>query len=295
MNCYSRSRIKGYEKRFSNSSKDCNEGLQQAVASRDQTNNFEPWNRKYWGTSSFFHRTTRCSSNEWINAFNCNLINIQSSEPRTTVQHKKSSHEFNVSKITKTFSPQTTSPSVRGEKYFYVSTFFLSITFRVLASSSSDKTMIKKRLTSTSDDESDKDEDPPLRSAKTRRKRFSKQLILTKILNRSSSGFFNQSIHNKSNQTTFSNEPALKFCLKDIIPYRNLNDHIFMGLSSCGNFLISYRRICCESESSINYDFNSGYKYQLYFWIYRPHFPLNKYVSGLRTILNFPQGNLKSF
>lgn len=156
-----------------------------------------------------------------------------------------------------------------------------------MTSSSSDKTMIKKRLTSTSDEESDKDEDARIRTARTRRKRINKQLILTKVLNRSSTGFFNQSIHNKSNQKTFNHEPALKFCLKDIIPYRNLNDHIFMGLSSCGNFLISYRRFCCESETTINYDFNSGYKYQLYFWVYRPHFHLNKYVSGLQAVKNF--------
>lgn len=155
--------------------------------------------------------------------------------------------------------------------------------------------MIKKRLTSTSDEDSDNEEDARVTTAKVRRKRFNKQLILSKVLNRSSSGFFNQSIHNKSNQTSFITEPALKFCLKDIIRYKNVNDHIFMGLTYCGNFLISYRRSCCESESTINYDFNSGYKYQLYFWIFRPHFPLSKYVSSLRKYLNFSQGNLKSF
>lgn len=139
--------------------------------------------------------------------------------------------------------------------------------------------MIKKRLTNTSDEESDNDEDFHARPAKARRKRLNKQTILSKVLNRSSTGFFNQSIHNKSNQKTFSHDAVLKFCLKDIIPFRYLNDHIFMGLSSCGNFLISYKRICCESESSLNYDFNSAYKYELFFWIYRPHMPLSRYVS----------------
>lgn len=137
--------------------------------------------------------------------------------------------------------------------------------------------MIKKRLTNTSDEDSDNDESLRVRPAKARRKRLNKQTILSKILNRSSTGYFNGSFDSKSNQWAFS-QPVLKFCLKDIIPFRYLNDHIFMGLSSCGNFLISYKRICCETEGSVSYDFNSGYKYELFFWIYRPHMALSRYV-----------------
>lgn len=140
--------------------------------------------------------------------------------------------------------------------------------------------MIKKRLTNTSDEDSDNDESLRVRPAKARRKRFNKQTILSKILNRSSTGYFNGSFDSKSNQWAFS-QPVLKFCLKDIIPFRYLNDHIFMGLSSCGNFLISYKRICCETEGSVSYDFNSGYKYELFFWIYRPHMALSRYVRIL--------------
>lgn len=136
--------------------------------------------------------------------------------------------------------------------------------------------MIKKRLTNTSDEESDNDENLRFKASKVRKKR--PKHILSKILNRSATGFFNDCIHKRSHQKTFNHDNVLKFCLKDIIPFRYLNDHIFMGLSACGNFLISYKRICCESES--NYDFNSGYKYELFFWIYRPHLPLSKYVSG---------------
>lgn len=135
--------------------------------------------------------------------------------------------------------------------------------------------MIKKRLTNTSDDESESEEKARVKSAKTRKKRANKH-VLTKILNRSATGYFNSGINIRSHQKTFSHEHVLKFCLKDIIPFRYLNDHIFMGLSACGNFLISYKRISCENES--NYDFNSGYKYELFFWIYRPHMPLSKYV-----------------
>lgn len=143
--------------------------------------------------------------------------------------------------------------------------------------------MIKKRLTNTSDEDSDDDESRPVRSAKTRKKQLNAN-VLRKILNRSATGFFNSSATHKSNQKCFSHDGVMKFCLKDIIPFRYLNDHIFMGLSSCGNFLISYKRISCESES--NYDFNSGYKYELFFWIYRPHTPLSKYVRNLNLLLS---------
>lgn len=150
--------------------------------------------------------------------------------------------------------------------------------------------MIKKRLTNTSDEESDNDEDLRARPPKARKKRINNPTILSKVLNRQSSGFFNESIAHKSNQQSFGHEHVLKFCLKEIIPFRYINDHIFMGLSSCGNFLISYKRICCESEGSISYDFNSGYKYELFFWIYRPHMTLSKYVRDfLSGFVEFAQ------
>lgn len=135
--------------------------------------------------------------------------------------------------------------------------------------------MIKKRLTATSDEDSDNDEELRVRPAKARKKRKDSQIL--KILNRARSGYFNNSMNNKSNQKSIGPEHVLKFCLKDIIPLR-AHEHIFMGLSSCGNFMISYKRIACEIES--NYDFNSGYKYELFFWIYRPHMPFGRYVRS---------------
>lgn len=147
--------------------------------------------------------------------------------------------------------------------------------------------MLKKRLTTTTDEESDNDEKFRDRPTKARKKR--RNNIVEKILNRSSFGFFNKSISNKSHQKSFSSDHVLKFCLKDIIPFRYINDHIFMGLTSCGNFLLSYKRICCESESVVNYDFNSGYKYELFFWIYRPHMPLGRYVSCIILAQKFQQ------
>lgn len=109
------------------------------------------------------------------------------------------------------------------------------------------------------------------------RKQQRQQTIFSKILNRSATGYFSSPITCKSNQETFTPKECQKICLKDIIPH--LSDHIFMGLTSCGNFLISHKRNCCESESSINYDFdNSGFKYELFFWVYKPQMPLRKYV-----------------
>lgn len=182
----------------------------------------------------------------------------------------------------KTFSPQSqiiTLLSFHCKIYAVKENFFAKFWFPIFSAISlSDKKMIKKRLTNTSDEDSDNDEETNRKPQKTRRKRLDKSAILMKILNRSTTGFFNASLGSKSNQKTFT-QPTLKFCLRDIIPYRFINDHIFMGLSACGNFLISYKRVCCESETSINYDFNCGYKYELFFWIYRPHMALSKYVS----------------
>lgn len=156
-----------------------------------------------------------------------------------------------------------------------------------------------KRLTTTTSDEDSDDGDCRRRLSKPRKKRPNKQMLLTKIVNRSICGYFNGNLQNKSHQQQLSSANVLKFCLKDIIPFRDINDHIFMGLTIDGNvslsenlqkqknqqkklfqFLISYKRVCCENES-VNYDFNSGYKYELFFWIYRPHMALERYVSEL--------------
>lgn len=139
--------------------------------------------------------------------------------------------------------------------------------------------MIKKRLTNTSDEESTVNEEICPAKKKRPKQPWKQQTIVSKILNRSATGNFNGSISSKSHHKTFKLDQCLKFCLKDIVPFRYLNDHIFMGLTSCGNFLISYKRIL--HESSINYDFNTDYKYELFFWIYRPHMSLNKYVSNI--------------
>jgi hypothetical protein len=136
--------------------------------------------------------------------------------------------------------------------------------------------MIKKRLTS-SDEESENDEEAVRKCVKIRRKRNSIN-ILQKIINRQNTGFFNENITKKSNEYSFKHIPAeLRFCLKDLIPFCYLNQ-FFIGLTLCGNFLISYKRLCIDNE---NYDLlNNAAGYELYFWIFEPHRPLNRYVSN---------------
>ena len=51
-----------------------------------------------------------------------------------------------------------------------------------------------------------------------------------------------------------------------------------MGLTACGNFMISYKRSVDEGLSS-DYNFSNGFKYELYFWIYVPHSLLSKYYN----------------
>lgn len=137
--------------------------------------------------------------------------------------------------------------------------------------------MIKKRLTAESDEESESELSARETSVKFRRKRNNNKNIIFNVVNRSLSGYFNYSITKKSNIHTFNHISSdLRFCLKDIIPFCYLENQVFMGLSLCGNFLLSYKR-CCESSET--YDFNSGFKYELFFWIFKPHMPLHNYVS----------------
>ncbi|XP_013103572.1 uncharacterized protein LOC106084434 [Stomoxys calcitrans] len=72
----------------------------------------------------------------------------------------------------------------------------------------------------------------------------------------------------------------LRFCFKDLVPVNFLQGHMFMGLSACGQFLLSYK--VCSSESAPNsshYPFTIGYKYTLFFWIYQPHKPLRGFYK----------------
>ncbi|XP_062534995.1 uncharacterized protein LOC134204184 [Armigeres subalbatus] len=103
--------------------------------------------------------------------------------------------------------------------------------------------------------------------------------VLLKVLNREHSGYFNTGLNKRAHQEAFREVPShLSFCLKEIVPYCYLQGHVFMGLSACGQFLLSYKASYDYEEVITNeYNFSSNYRYELYFWIYRPHFLLSKY------------------
>ncbi|XP_053680898.1 uncharacterized protein LOC128731779 [Anopheles nili] len=103
------------------------------------------------------------------------------------------------------------------------------------------------------------------------------QNVLLKVLSREYSGYFASGLNRRSNEKPFQEVPEqLQFCLKDIVPYCFLNGHMFMGLTSCGQFLLSYK-LSYDYEEPFENDFCSIHKYELYFWIYRPHMLLSKY------------------
>uniref|UniRef100_A0A182NG50 DDB1- and CUL4-associated factor 15 WD40 repeat-containing domain-containing protein n=1 Tax=Anopheles dirus TaxID=7168 RepID=A0A182NG50_9DIPT len=120
------------------------------------------------------------------------------------------------------------------------------------------------------------------------------QNILLKVLSREHSGYLASGLNRRSRQQPFQEVPEqLQFCLKSIVPYCYLNGHIFMGLTSCGQFLLSYK-LSYELDEVFANDFSSLHKYELYFWIYRPHMLLNKYfhvclfddhgVDGIKSV-----------
>ncbi|XP_055607537.1 uncharacterized protein LOC129755166 [Uranotaenia lowii] len=103
--------------------------------------------------------------------------------------------------------------------------------------------------------------------------------IALKVLNRQHCGYFSTGLNKRSHKVPYREVPEhLSFCLKEIVPYCYLQGHVFMGLTACGQFLISYKVSYDYDEVITNeYNFSSNYKYELYFWIYRPHFLLSKY------------------
>ncbi|XP_058057363.1 uncharacterized protein LOC131208582 [Anopheles bellator] len=107
------------------------------------------------------------------------------------------------------------------------------------------------------------------------------QNVLLKVLNREHSGYFTTGLNRRYHEEPFQEVPGhLQFCLKDIVPYCYLNNHIFMGLTSCGQFLLSYRLSYDYEEVLTNgLHFRSNHKYELFFWIYRPHMLLSKYFQ----------------
>lgn len=88
------------------------------------------------------------------------------------------------------------------------------------------------------------------------------QNVLLKLMNQERTGYFSKSSLFKVRQQAFHQVPSrLSFCLKEIVPYCYLQGHVFMGLTVCGQFLLSYKMTCNE-ESTNDYSFTTAYKYE---------------------------------
>lgn len=89
-----------------------------------------------------------------------------------------------------------------------------------------------------------------------------RQNVLLKLMNQERTGYFSKSSLYKVKQPAFHQVPSrLSFCLKEIVPYCYLQGHVFMGLTICGQFLLSYKMTCNE-ESTNEYSFTTAYKYE---------------------------------
>ncbi|KAH8307564.1 hypothetical protein KR044_003005 [Drosophila immigrans] len=85
----------------------------------------------------------------------------------------------------------------------------------------------------------------------------------------------------------------LKLYLKDVLASNAVEGHIFMGLTACGQYMISHRVVCNDNTSLNHYSFNVGYKYTLYFWLFQPHKKL-RYFFSRRLFDDHVVDNLKS-
>ncbi|XP_055848551.1 uncharacterized protein LOC129913751 [Episyrphus balteatus] len=137
-------------------------------------------------------------------------------------------------------------------------------------------------ISDSSDEDSDDCEDLPTSKAPENEVSASEEVNLHYMLmKRENTGHFSGNRRSKQVKRAFNKVPTrLGFCLKDIVPYCYLQGHMFMGLTACGQYLLSYK-VCCNESSNANASyFNIGYKYTLYFWIYRPHQPLRRFFKS---------------
>nr|XP_014092377.1 uncharacterized protein LOC106618959 [Bactrocera oleae] len=105
--------------------------------------------------------------------------------------------------------------------------------------------------------------------------------LVHKIYNRErTDNFSGRTRSDHAQQRAYEQVPnRLRFCLKDIVPKCFLQGHMFMGLSACGQFLLSYKVCCNDNMMTNHYSFGYGYKYTLYFWVYQPHKPLRSFFK----------------
>ncbi|XP_060801047.1 uncharacterized protein LOC106143568 [Amyelois transitella] len=68
--------------------------------------------------------------------------------------------------------------------------------------------------------------------------------IVHKLFNREIYGGITRKSHERSRKIFERIPPRLRFCLIDIVPMAYLREHVFMGFSQCGQFLLSFTYSC---------------------------------------------------
>ncbi|EDW13996.1 uncharacterized protein LOC6572426 [Drosophila mojavensis] len=119
--------------------------------------------------------------------------------------------------------------------------------------------------------------------------------LVQMLYDRERTGFFSgRSRAGQKQKLPYDQVPnRLKLYLKDVLASNALEGHIFMGLTACGQYMISHRVECNDSTSLNHYSFNVGYKYTLYFWLFQPHKKL-RYFFSRRLFDDHVVDNVKS-
>ncbi|XP_075970948.1 uncharacterized protein LOC142973208 [Anticarsia gemmatalis] len=68
--------------------------------------------------------------------------------------------------------------------------------------------------------------------------------IVHKLFNRETFGCTSRRSNDRSRKVFERIPPRLRFCLMDIVPMSYLREHVFMGFSQCGQFLLSFTYSC---------------------------------------------------
>ncbi|XP_045764715.1 uncharacterized protein LOC123866951 [Maniola jurtina] len=89
--------------------------------------------------------------------------------------------------------------------------------------------------------------------------------IVHKLFNREIYGSTSRKPSDKSKKIFDKIPPRLRFCLMDIVPMRYLREHVFMGFSQCGQFLLSFTYSC-----NTQVYFRESSKFTLHFLLWVP-------------------------
>ncbi|XP_028033639.1 uncharacterized protein LOC114245576 [Bombyx mandarina] len=89
--------------------------------------------------------------------------------------------------------------------------------------------------------------------------------VVHKLFNREILGCTSRKYNERSRKVFDRIPPRLRFCLMDIVPMSYLREHVFMGFSQCGQFLLSFTYSC---NSQVY--FRESSKFTLHFLLWVP-------------------------